>query len=435
MYPAGSSPSVALSADGSTALVVGGTSTSQTAAWVFKRGSPDWTQVGPALSVSGFSTALSASGATAVIGAPFSGNHGAAAVFVTAVPRDFNAGAIRRASLRSHLGPILHRLKQCRRDLQIRAQPFHVRLRHLADGTFGQRCKIRPHPDNSKTGLAYLGFGNGDGTFTFRPLSWGPGYDVVEIGDLDGDGKDDVVLYNSSTGTMYTGIGDGSGGFNYKYTLISPGYNLVRVAGFTGDGKAGLFLYNSATAQANLGISDGNGGFTFHPLTLFPGFTLVDIGDLNGDGKADILLYNPSNGFVETGVSDGVGGLNLGTTGFDSGFTSVRLGRFKTDSAADVLLYNANTGAAVLASDYGSNICFRPFQGYTQCPPFFRQVTPLFWGPGYDGVEIEDVNGDGQSDVILYNSSTGTEYTGINDGHGVFTFTYSDWGSRKILAR
>jgi hypothetical protein len=45
------------------------------------------------------------------------------------------------------------------------------------------------------------------------------------------------------------------------------------------------------------------------------------------------------------------------------------------------------------------------------------------------------VNGDGKTDVILYNSTTGTEYTGISNGDGTFTYTYSLWGPGKTLAR
>jgi len=58
----------------------------------------------------------------------------------------------------------------------------------------------------------------------------------------------------------------------------------------------------------------------------------------------------------------------------------------------------------------------------------------LFWSPAYDYVVPEDVNGDGKMDVILYNRSTGTEYTGISNGDGTSSYTYSFWGPGKTLA-
>jgi hypothetical protein len=45
------------------------------------------------------------------------------------------------------------------------------------------------------------------------------------------------------------------------------------------------------------------------------------------------------------------------------------------------------------------------------------------------------VNGDGRTDVVLYNSADGTEYTGISTGDGTFSYTYSYWGTGKVLAR
>lgn len=49
----------------------------------------------------------------------------------------------------------------------------------------------------------------------------------------------------------------------------------------------------------------------------------------------------------------------------------------------------------------------------------------LFWSPGYDFVEAGDVNSDGKTDFALYNSSTGTMYTGVSDGDGTFTYKYT----------
>jgi len=45
------------------------------------------------------------------------------------------------------------------------------------------------------------------------------------------------------------------------------------------------------------------------------------------------------------------------------------------------------------------------------------------------------VDADGKADVVLYNSVSGTEYTGIGNGNGTFNYTYSYWGIGKILAQ
>ena len=58
----------------------------------------------------------------------------------------------------------------------------------------------------------------------------------------------------------------------------------------------------------------------------------------------------------------------------------------------------------------------------------------LGWA-GTPGAIPEDVNGDSKTDVVLYNSVTGTEYTGISNADGTFTYTYSYWGIGKVPAQ
>ena len=68
-------------------------------------------------------------------------------------------------------------------------------------------------------------------------------------------------------------------------------------------------------------------------------------------------------------------------------------------------VYNKNTAAAYFGTGNGSgNFVFQS----------------LFWSPAYDVVVAQDVNGDGKSDVALYDSATGTEYTGVSNGDGTF---------------
>jgi hypothetical protein len=274
---------------------------------------------------------------------------------------------------------------------------------------------------NSTNALAYIGFGNGngDGTFNFQSLFWSPLYNIVETGDINGDGKTDVALYNSTTGTLYTGISNGDGTFSYQYHLVSKNFTFVRLADFNGDGKADLMLYNSTNGLAFLGVGDGTGNFTFHALNVSSGYALADTGDLNGDGKADLILYNPTNGNAATGISDGQGGFAFTPLVFSPGFTSVRLAAYTGRATADVTVYNKNTGGAYFGTGTGTgNFNFQS----------------LFWSPGYDYVVPEDVNGDGKTDIVLYNSATGTEYTGISNANGTFTYTYTYWGPGRVLA-
>jgi hypothetical protein len=85
--------SVALSADGSTALIGGPSDTGVGAAWVFTPSGGIWTQQGPKVTASdqtarsfGWSVALSADGSTALIGAPRGDNNSVGAAWVFSSP-------------------------------------------------------------------------------------------------------------------------------------------------------------------------------------------------------------------------------------------------------------------------------------------------------------------------------------------------------------
>ena len=115
-------------------------------------------------------------------------------------------------------------------------------------------CTTRRRP------AAYIGFGNGDGTFNFQSLFWSPGYDTVETGDINGDGKTDVALYNSTTGTLYTGISNGDGTFTYQVPPDQPGLH-VRSTWRTSmaTGRPTCSCTTASDGLAYLGIGDGTG--------------------------------------------------------------------------------------------------------------------------------------------------------------------------------
>ena len=49
-------------------------------------------------------------------------------------------------------------------------------------------------------------------------------------------------------------------------------------------------------------------------------------------------------------------------------------------------------------------------------------------------VDTPDLNGDGKTDVIIYNTANGAAYTGISTGNpgNPFTYQYSYWGNETV---
>jgi hypothetical protein len=163
------------------------------------------------------------------------------------------------------------------------------------------------------TGSTYSALGNGDGTFQTPvlfadPLTGNSG----ELADMNGDGFPDLLLLGSYDATICLGAGDGTFSTKCSFALDIDGYSAV--ADFNGDGKldvvtggaGGDSMYDSFTlAASDLMILNGNGDGTLYapqylsgdatPSTSPVEFELMAAGDINGDGYTDVILHDNEN--------------------------------------------------------------------------------------------------------------------------------------------
>ncbi|WP_329035814.1 trypsin-like serine protease [Streptomyces sp. NBC_01725] len=123
---------------------------------------------------------------------------------------------------------------------------------------------------------------------------------IVAPGDVNGDGKGDIVSVTSA-GTVMVYPGFGNGKFN---TAVNSGtgyqvYNQVRGHGdFTNDGKTDLLVRRGGTNALYLVKGTGKSTAPFEAPVLvradWSAYNLiVTPGDVNGDGKADVLVRTP----------------------------------------------------------------------------------------------------------------------------------------------
>lgn len=118
---------------------------------------------------------------------------------------------------------------------------------------------------------------------------------VPLLGDLDGDGCQDVVYVGPDSAAAY--LSTCSGGFRARQLSAFPsqGTRARRLNDVNGDGLDDLLFAGASDIRVLL--SDGRGGFTLrpsasHPRELGEVFTL----DADHDGKADVLYRDQAAG-------------------------------------------------------------------------------------------------------------------------------------------
>jgi hypothetical protein len=145
-------------------------------------------------------------------------------------------------------------------------------------------------------GLTVL-FGNGRGGFRRSqiPVKTGRTW-FVAIGDVNRDGKVDLVTTHTEDSRLSVLLGDGRGGFaemvGSPFDLGSKAWHMGLVD-LNRDGHADVIVAADTGVRVILG--NGRGAFVPGPGSPFAtgkGSWRMAIGDLNVDGKADVATSN-----------------------------------------------------------------------------------------------------------------------------------------------
>ena len=243
------------------------------------------------------------------------------------------------------------------------------------------------------------------------------GLDYVATGDFDGDGKLDMVASDASSGSVSLFSGNGDGTFNAAQTFsaISGAAGRMVVGDFNQDGKLDIAVTGWQPSVAVL-LNNGLGGFqTPASYALTAGGLEMGAGDVNGDGNLDLVIPDQSGSTASLllGNSDGTFQAPLAV---DLGFSNpaeIAIGDFNHDGHKDlaVAIDDANGMGVAIALGNGDGT----FQPATLNSSTAQNLDAF---PG--GVQIVDLDQDGNLDVVCGNSGVGT--VGILFGKGDGTF-------------
>jgi hypothetical protein len=365
------------------------------------------------------------------------------------------------------------------------AEPLTYTFRSLTDGSIASVTETTKYDLKQCTAIAAT-----PGAFQFLDLQSAtlqiPTPARSLVGDIDGDGRTDLIWNHAGAGgnRIVVGLAVGDGTFTYTTPAAHPetplegwGNYTTHVGDVDGDDRADLVWSHLGTANKTyIAFSNGDGSFAFPSVRTHPtdGWTnyRAHVADVTGDGRDDVVWNNL------TGMNRTYVGASLGRTGFDfsAAFTGpgsswgpymAFIGNVDANNAADII-WNSNvapnrtyfgrsTGSSFTLNGPLDNTRVSNWSGFTRLHGDVNgdNRTDMVWpdtasNPGriavglstgtalnflplqttpYDvdvpmRAQLGDVNGDGREDVIWNTSgSVNRSFASLGTQSGAFDFS------------
>ena len=238
------------------------------------------------------------------------------------------------------------------------------------------------------------------------------------LGDLNGDGKQDIAVVNNSSNniSVLLGVGDGTFGAKTDYAAVQGPYGVVTVD-LNGDGKLDIVAASGGFSNSNVSVFLGNGDGTVQSRVDYPFFAFLQglpqpnsifASDFNNDSKADVVTVNREGATVFLG--NGNGTLNSPVShGFSAIATSVAVGDFNVDGKVDLAFSSFGlSGDGVVSVMLGiGDGTFSPSVNYASAPRPYSLVKG-------------DFNADGKIDLATSDDQVGTISVLLGNGDGTF---------------
>lgn len=254
---------------------------------------------------------------------------------------------------------------------------------------------------------------------TFAPkvdVLTGPSPLALAVGDLNGDGRPDVVVANTGDHTLSilintTPANAPVASFTASQTFVAPSSpSGLALNDFNNDGKLDiavsgfennvvkLFLNNTAAGSELAALSDGPS------LTVGSAPEAVVVGDFNGDGKPDMAAANYGAGTVSILLNTSTSATPTFAAKQDLSVGSQPLaivaGDLNGDGTLDLAVANFGTDTVSLLINRtapGGALSFDPVQN-------------IDVGGDPQSLALADLNADGKLDLAVVNSSENTAW-------------------------
>lgn len=257
--------------------------------------------------------------------------------------------------------------------------------------------------------------GLGNGLFGTRTNITGQNNMVSVLNtDVDHDGKMDLMTAAGSPSSIRVHFGNGNGTFQTAVSTPNPLYNLNDAVfeDFNSDGQKDAALIGGTSLYIYLGQANGTFGAATVYTIPYDSRSLKSV-DVNNDSKKDLIIGNYSTLSVLLGNGDGTFAPAVQYT-ITNSYAHVRTADFNKDGFIDIALYFYHDTLEILLNDGSGNFSNRSII-----------ATGLMY---QEGLNIYDIDADGNDDIILGGRASNMEYHAkiyFGKGDGTLDFPLS----------